>query len=500
MKTVVVATQNAHKVLEIAAILDKPDWKLVPLSKHEQGATLEMPPENAETFEGNARIKARFVHETFGCATLADDSGLMVDALDGAPGIYSARYAGQGATAKECNAKLLAALEDVADDKRTARFVCSLVFIDEDGTESLAEGRLEGSIAFAPRGKQGFGYDPVFVPALEQEQAGGSGSSAGFGSPAGSGRTQRAQRKQRSKQRKERTLAEYSAKEKNKISHRANALFALRALFDKENKTASCEPAKTSSSAKAGANSKSGAPAKSSSSAKPRTASAKKVRIVAFDLDGTLLDTASPIRLVRKLASKRIMSVLALAKISFWGARYKLGLELDQSLPRKYIFGSFTNFPSADANAIMSTLYYDELQRHLRPQALERIQKHQQDGEHVILVSASFDPIVREVVKDIGLDGHIATQMEIKDGYYTGRTVCAPPEGKQKLIQLTECANEHFGEGNWEITWAYGDYFSDIPLLAAAQHAVAVEPDRRLAGYAHEHGWEIVDWPIPKIK
>ena len=432
MKKIVVGTHNNHKVVEIAALLDLPGWELVPIKDQIGNMTIDLPSENATTFTGNARIKARFAHDLTGCAALADDSGLVVDALNGEPGIYSARYAGEGATAATNNAKLLAALEGIEHKDRTARFVCALVFIDTDGTELVVEGTCEGHIADAPRGNRGFGYDPLFIP-LDPEGNPGS-----------------------------RTLGEYSVAQKNAISHRAKAVAELRRQI------AQIKPATTG----------------------------EKVRIVAFDYDGTLIDVASPVRLVNRLVLDRIMSVKALTKIGVWGARYKMGAELDQSVPRNYIFGSFTNFPSTDANGIMVNLYNEELRYHIRAEALERFKAHKDAGELVILVSASFDPILKEVTREIGADGYIATQMEVKDGYYTGRTIGNPPEGEQKLIQLTEYADTRFGEGNWELTWAYGDHFSDVPLLSAAQNATVVEPDRRLAITARKNDWEVVAWSM----
>lgn len=153
-------TGNAHKVEELAALL--PGFDLVALPT---GASL--PAETETTFVGNARIKAvgGRVHAPHVAWSIADDSGLVVDALDGAPGVYSARFAGEDAT-DAANVRLLlerlAHLDDVAD--RTARFVCVLVAVAADGTELVAEGAVEGHIAHAPSGSAGFGYDPVFVP------------------------------------------------------------------------------------------------------------------------------------------------------------------------------------------------------------------------------------------------------------------------------------------------------------------------------------------------
>ena len=193
MKTIVIATNNAHKAQEISEALPFPGWEFKTL--RQMGVESD-PVEDAETFLGNARIKARAAREACGgCAVIADDSGLEVDALGGAPGVHSARYAGEPCDDARNNAKLLSELSDVPDDKRTARFVCTLVFIDEDGTESVARGTIEGSIGREPRGSEGFGYDPLFLP----DEYGGM-----------------------------RALAEVSQAEKNGISHRGNALRVLK--------------------------------------------------------------------------------------------------------------------------------------------------------------------------------------------------------------------------------------------------------------------------------
>lgn len=197
MKTIVIASNNAHKAREIAEALDFPGWEFRTL--RELGIASD-PEEDADTFEGNARIKARAAREASGGrAVLADDSGLVVDALDGAPGVRSARYAGEDATDAANNSKLLDELADVPDAQRTARFVCTLVFIDEDGSEEVAHGVVEGRIGRAERGEHGFGYDPLFLPDV-------------FGG--------------------ERTLAEALPQEKNAVSHRGNALRALRARIE----------------------------------------------------------------------------------------------------------------------------------------------------------------------------------------------------------------------------------------------------------------------------
>lgn len=186
MKEIVIASKNAGKVAEIAAALQHLPVRLVSLA--ELGDVPEAV-ENGADFSENAFIKARFYAAYTGKACLADDSGLEVDALDGEPGVYSARYAGETATDAQNNAKLLTKLEGVAGEKRTARFRCVLAFVDTDKQTITAQGVCEGEILAAARGAGGFGYDPLFyIPALGQ------------------------------------TLAEISIAEKNTISHRGAAL------------------------------------------------------------------------------------------------------------------------------------------------------------------------------------------------------------------------------------------------------------------------------------
>lgn len=192
--SILVATTNRGKLAELSALLADLPLKLLPLSV----ALPDMPPivEDGTTFEANALIKARTASEAAMMVTLAEDAGLEVDALGGRPGVRSARFAKEGATDAENNAALLAALEEVDDDQRTARFRCVLVLIDpwnEAKPETLSEGACEGVICRQARGAGGFGYDPLFVVANEG-----------------------------------RTMAELSDDEKNRISHRARAVMAMR--------------------------------------------------------------------------------------------------------------------------------------------------------------------------------------------------------------------------------------------------------------------------------
>lgn len=185
---ILVATGNAHKLQEIRSILH--ELPVVFRGTSEFDAMTE-PDESAPDYLGNARIKAHAWHQRTGLWTLADDSGIEVDALGGRPGVKSARYA---ASSDARNRKLLGELEGVPEEKRTARFVCTVVLVGPNGQEFNSTGVCEGRIAFGPKGEHGFGYDPIFIP-------------EGF-----SGRH----------------LAELSESTKNNISHRAKALYGLK--------------------------------------------------------------------------------------------------------------------------------------------------------------------------------------------------------------------------------------------------------------------------------
>ncbi len=157
MQEIVFATNNAHKLEELRRIVGD-RFRILSLS--DIGCHDDIP-ETAETLEGNARQKARYVKEHYGYDCFADDTGLMVDALGGAPGVYSARYAGPGHDSRANTALLLSNLDGVST--RTARFITVICLI-LNGEEHIFEGRVEGEILTAPEGDGGFGYDPIFRP------------------------------------------------------------------------------------------------------------------------------------------------------------------------------------------------------------------------------------------------------------------------------------------------------------------------------------------------
>mgnify|MGYP000830307370 CR=1 FL=1 len=189
----VVATRNAHKTGEIRAMLAG-KWEVKDLSDYPQAPPVD---ETGVTFTENATLKALSASRCIPGVLLADDSGLEIDYLDGAPGIYSARFAGEDTSYDIKNRILLDKLEGVPDEERTARFVCAISAVFPDGTSETVRGTIEGRIAYEIQGENGFGYDPIFyVPE--------------YGC----------------------TTAEMPPEQKNELSHRGNALRAIRKIME----------------------------------------------------------------------------------------------------------------------------------------------------------------------------------------------------------------------------------------------------------------------------
>jgi XTP/dITP diphosphohydrolase len=194
-RTVVVATSNPGKLVEIRHALAPVGWRFVTVT--DLGLAVPRVRETGDTFAENAIIKATAYRDLTGLPALADDSGLVVDALAGRPGVRSSRFSGEHATDAENNAKLLDELDGFGPEMRSARFQCVVILLDEAGEITTGCGSCEGRIGFVAKGKGGFGYDPLFLPS----------DTPGF------------------------AMAELDMAEKNAISHRGKALAELAAAL-----------------------------------------------------------------------------------------------------------------------------------------------------------------------------------------------------------------------------------------------------------------------------
>lgn len=191
-KKIILASNNKGKIKELSDILAPIGYEVI--SQREAGIDIEVE-ETGSSFSENAGLKAKAVYERCKAPVIADDSGLEVDFLNGAPGVYSHRYAGENASDIDRCAKLLNELEGISEKDRGAQFVCVICYIDESGAEHYIRGECRGKIGYIPLGENGFGYDPVFI----------------YG---------------------DKSFAQISADEKNKISHRAKAVEGLCRLLN----------------------------------------------------------------------------------------------------------------------------------------------------------------------------------------------------------------------------------------------------------------------------
>ncbi len=196
MKTVLIATKNKGKAKEFEALFSPKGIKVITLLDIENAIDVE---ETGSTFEENALLKANAISELLNMPVLSDDSGLIIDALNGRPGIFSARYAGPEKDDRANYEKILEELKGVPAEKRTARFYCAIALVGPNMDPITVSGTCEGTIAEAPDGVNGFGYDPVFFVPEKQT-----------------------------------TMANLKAEEKNKISHRANALRELEKVINEK--------------------------------------------------------------------------------------------------------------------------------------------------------------------------------------------------------------------------------------------------------------------------
>jgi XTP/dITP diphosphohydrolase len=453
---IVIATHNDHKVPEFISALDLPGTEFFSLK---QWGITESAVEDGDDFRDNAWIKAGFAFARTKATCIADDSGIEVDALDGVPGVHSARYAGENATDEQNNSRLLRALAGLPQEERRARFVSEVALIASDGSLLAARGTCEGRIADAPRGVNGFGYDCIFIP-----------------DEPGDGRT----------------MAELSAVEKNAISHRGRALRELRAKLLRQFSEVDRFAVNTADETLLAPSGH--IPVATLAATKAAAEIPAKVRLAVFDFDGTLLEGASPVRLIRFLLTRRILPISVGWRAAKWGARYKMHLPVEQADVRGFLFEGLSSLSANQIHDLMVDLYRRELRPLLKQDGIDALEKARQEGKHIVLVSASFRPFLHELAFDLQADFFVSTEMEIRGGTYTGRVSVAPPEGVQKLLQLKEKADSLYGEGNWVLDSAYGDHRSDEQILSAALNPCVIDPDSRLRLLAYNLDWPIRIW------
>ena len=217
------------------------------------------------------------------------------------------------------------------------------------------------------------------------------------------------------------------------------------------------------------------------------------IRIVAFDVDGTLIEGHSQALLARYIVDRGDASRALMIQIAWWHALYRLGVRLPVARIQRQMVGAFTGAPVERMYTMLDAFAAAVLVDHLLPDALEQLRLLRREGAHVVLVSASLDLIIDRLAKLVGADGVVATRVITPiDGRFSGRIDGDMIYGKAKVDAIRRYANERFR--HWVFHAAYGDHESDQFLLAAARHAVAVNPDTRLEALAHRRGWDVVRW------
>ncbi len=218
-------------------------------------------------------------------------------------------------------------------------------------------------------------------------------------------------------------------------------------------------------------------------------------RIVVFDFDGTSIIGNSPVALVKHLVSQKMLGPSYVARILAWGIAYAWHIPQNEEWVRGLVFSAFEGMPQAEVDAFLRKFYDEKIEPSYRPIADKTMLEHSAQGDTVVVISATFEPIVLRAMEKHAFKHQISVRMELDEkGCYTRKVLGKAVEGEEKVRCVERFGNEMFGEGNWDLTYAYADHYSDIPLLEAAQHPRAVSPSPALTREAKKRGWTILDW------
>lgn len=270
-------------------------------------------------------------------------------------------------------------------------------------------------------------------------------------------------------------------------------------MADTRNEESAPDPAISSDQVRVCAASEDGCPAAALETPEPADgavqAAGAPVQLAVFDFDGTSISGNSPVMLVRYLMQHDMLENSVVLRILLWAAAYKLRLPQNESWVRGLVFRAFLGMRREDADAFMRTFYDEKVDRRFRKQADETMAAHAAAGHDVVIVSATFEPIILRAMELHRFSHQVSTRMRVDEaGCYTCEVEGLPVEGEEKIAAIRRYADERYGEGNWELGYAYGDHHSDCALLSSAKHAYAVTPDKPLARAARRKGWEILDW------
>ncbi len=222
-----------------------------------------------------------------------------------------------------------------------------------------------------------------------------------------------------------------------------------------------------------------------------------KIQVAVFDFDGTSIEGSSPSWLVNRLIFSRKISPATTLKIGAWGIAYKWHLPQKEAWVRGQVFRAFEGKPKEEVDRYLTNFYDEWIAKRFRPEADKAMQARTDEGCEVVVVSATFEPIVLRAMESHPFTHQISTRMKVaEDGTYTREVDGRCIEGDEKIVALKHWCDGRFGEGNWEIAYAYGDHHSDEPLLSAAKHPFAVTPNTGMEKIAKSRNWPILDWSI----
>lgn len=220
-----------------------------------------------------------------------------------------------------------------------------------------------------------------------------------------------------------------------------------------------------------------------------------RARLAVFDFDGTSINGNSPVLLVAYLLKKHMLGKRVALRIVLWAFAYKLRLPQNEAGVRSLVFTAFAGKPVDWVNQFLADFYDEKIAGLFRSDADAAMRAHTAAGDTVVVISATFEPIILRAMEHHPFSYQISTRMcTSEQRTYTCEVEGNPIEGEEKLAAVQRFGNAHYGEGNWEIVSAYGDHHSDRPVLEAATHAYAINPDRPLARTARARGWTILSW------
>ena len=218
-------------------------------------------------------------------------------------------------------------------------------------------------------------------------------------------------------------------------------------------------------------------------------------RLVVFDFDGTSIDGNSPVILYKYLVKKHMLGPTFIFRIAMWGLAYAWHLPQNEAWVRGLVFSAFEGKPVAEVDEFLHNFYDEKIEKIFRPKAEEAMQKHIAAGDTVVVVSATFEPIVLRAMEKHSFEHQVSVKMVVdENGCYTRKVDGTPVEGEEKVRRVHQIGDKLFGAGNWSLVCAYADHYSDVPLLEMAEKPYAVSPGPALKKEAKKRGWEMLEW------